>query len=131
MYLLHGALTSAMRQMGDIIDAHDKIDAAQATGYDMAQQCRQKMQLVFAANSYAGKFPGYHVSSEATEDSAERFSRVDRRDRGPQGRALRMQQRREDLEVRGFQPPRRGDTQRENNRDRKRDRKHDNRRSRK
>ena len=98
----------------------------------MAQQCHQKMQLVFAANSYAGKLPGDHVSSEATEDSAERFSRVDRRDRGPQGRALRMQQRREDVEVRGFQSPRRGnnqrdnqrDNQRENNRDRKRDRKH-------
>ena len=124
MYLLHGALTSAKRQMGDIIEAHDKIDAAQATGYDMAQQCRQKMQLVFAANSYAGKFPGDYVSSEATEDSAERFSRVDRRDRGPQGRALMMQQRREDVEVRGFQPPIRGNNQRENNRDRKRDRKH-------
>ena len=86
------------------------------------------MKLVFAANSHAGKFPGDYVSSEATEDSAERFSRVDRRDRGPQGRALRMQQRREDVEVRGFQPPRRGnnqrDNQRENNRDRKRDRKH-------
>ena len=83
MYLLHGALTSAKRQMGDIIEAHDKIDAAQATGYDMAQQCRQMMQLVFATNSYAGKFPGDYVSSEATEDSAERFRRVDRRNRGP------------------------------------------------
>ena len=91
MYLLHGALTSANRQMGDIIAAHDKIDAAQATGYDMAQQCRQKMQLVFAANSHAGNFPGDYVSSEATEDSAERFRRVDRRNRGPQGRALRAQ----------------------------------------
>ena len=57
----------------------------------MAQQCRQKMQLVFAANSHAGVFPGDYVSSEATEDSAERFRRVDRRNRGPQGRALRAQ----------------------------------------
>ena len=142
MYLLHGALTSAKRQMGDIIAAHDKIDAAQATGYDMAQQCRQKMQLVFAANSHAGVFPGDYVSSEATEDSAERFRRVDRRNRGPQGRALRAQQWRDNMEVRGLQPARgenqrgnRRDNQRENprddNRDRKRDRKYDYRRSRK
>jgi hypothetical protein len=70
MFLLHGALTSAKRQMGDIIAAHDKIDAAEATRYDMAQQCRQKMQLVFAANSYVVKFPRDFVSSEVTEDNS-------------------------------------------------------------
>ena len=41
-----------------------------------------------------------------------------------------VQQRREAWEIRGFQPSRRGNNQRENNRDRKRDRKHDRRRDR-
>ena len=53
LYLLHVVLTSLKRQMGDVVGAHDKIDAAQATGFEMAQQCRQRMQLVFAANEYA------------------------------------------------------------------------------
>ena len=79
MYLLHGVLTSLKRQMGDFVEAHDKIHAAQATGFYMAQQCRQKMQLVFAANMYAGKMPWDFVSSEACEESVERYSGATRR----------------------------------------------------
>ena len=100
----------------------------------MAQQCRQRMQLVFAANEYAGKMPGDFVSSEASEDSAERYIRVDRRNRGPKGFQLMMQQNRERYVLRDPRPSRRErkrENKRENDRDRKRDRKDDHKRDRK
>ena len=37
---------------GDIIEAHDKIDAAKLRKYEIAQQCRKQMQLVFTASVF-------------------------------------------------------------------------------
>jgi hypothetical protein len=70
---------------------------------------------------YAGKIAGDFESSESTIDSAERFRRVDRRSCVPQGRILRMQQRREAWEGRDLPPSRRGKNHRDNQRESMRD----------
>ena len=82
IYLLHGVLTSLKHLIGDLVEAHEKIDAAQVTGFDMARQCLQKMQLFYAVNMYACKLKVDFVSSETSEVSAERYNRVEPRTRG-------------------------------------------------
>ena len=77
MYLLHGAITSERRHLGDIIDAHERVDNAESLGYDLAQRCRQKMQLAFAANLYVGMFP--HSEAEPIEQSQNPFCIIETR----------------------------------------------------
>ena len=97
----------------------------------MAQLYRQRMHLVFAVAMDAGKMPGDFVSSEASENSAERNSNATRRSRGSEGILLRMQQREERYESRDPWPSRKErkmEKKRDNDRYRKRDRKDDHRR---
>ena len=64
-----------------------------------------------------GIFPGDFLSREATADSMMRFSKVDSRNRGPQGRMHRAEQKEETGKVWDPQPIRREDrrnSQREN-----------------
>ena len=134
MYLLHLVLTSDKRHLGDIVDAHGRIDTAQSLGLDTAQRCRQKMQLAFAANLYVGRFPvGDSPPTEQSEDSVDLFSRALRRNNGPRGQRLRAQQEEEERRGRDPRPSRKNkkrDNKRENKKERKKARKHDRKRGR-
>ena len=71
------------------MEANDKFDTVKTLRNDIAQNCREKMHLVFAPNLNLGRFPKNFVLSEPYEDSLERFNRLDVRSKEAKGKRLR------------------------------------------
>ena len=106
MYLLQGVLTANKRSLGDIKDAHEKLDTAASRGLEaVATNCRTKMQLAFAVNSHVGMCIGEEAPTDTathySEDSSEMASR---RRPGPVHRPEAVDEEEEEEEGRGREP---------------------------